>query len=72
MILSASSRTRGSLMLAFRALLMAMEWCGIIACMKAGSSISAWLRFAARRTCAHDQRQDENRDLDRFARTSTT
>jgi len=44
-ISSASSRTRGSLMLALRELLMAIEWWGIIDFMKVTSPISAWVLF---------------------------
>jgi hypothetical protein len=36
-------------MLAFRALLMAIEWCGIIDFMKLTSAINAWLLFTYNR-----------------------
>jgi hypothetical protein len=41
MIRSASARTRGSLISARRALLMAIEWCGIIDFMNAVSPTRA-------------------------------
>src|SRR3546814_11422626 len=47
MISSARSRTRGSLISALRALLIAIEWCGIIAFMKRTSPTNVWLLLIA-------------------------